>query len=403
MPFPHELEPLRDRPFRLLLTGQVVSLLGDGMAPIALAFAVLELTHSASDLGFVLAAQRGPMVVLFLVGGVLADRIPRRLLMVIADLVRFAAQGVTAALLLVGQAHLWELLVLQGIYGVATAVFYPAITGLLPSTVAADRLQRANALRSIASSAGHVVGPALAGIVVALASPGWALAADALTFAIDAYFLSLLPSIARVIVQGTFLRQLLDGWRAFTSRSWIWTIVTGASIQNLLFSGVLVLGPFIALERLGGAPAWGFALAVFGIGSLGGGFFALRLRTRYPLRIAAIIAAPTFCLPPLVLAAGFNVFVLAGAFLLAGLGLSLFNVLWETSLQHHVRQDVLSRVSAYDWFGSLAGAPLGQAAAGPVAAVLGVPLALFLSGTGILAVSLATLAVPGVRNLRAVD
>lgn len=402
MRLPVALEPLRDRPFRLLLTGQVISLLGDGMAPLAIAFAVLELTHSAVDLGFVLAAQRGPMVLLLLFAGVLADRVPRRFLMVLADTVRFGTQAATAALVLTGKGSLWELIVLQAIYGAATAAFYPAITGIMPSTVRAERLQRANALRSMAQSTGQVVGPAVAGAIAALASPGWALVADALTFAVDAYFLLRLPRITAAVIPGTFLRQLLDGWRAFTERSWIWTIVLSASVGNMLFSAVQVLGPFVAVHRLGGPGGWGFILALLGLGSIIGGVLALRLKPRYPLRLAAIVVT-AFCLPPLALASGLSIAGVAASFFVASIGLSLFNVLWETSLQQHVRPELLSRVSAYDWFGSLIGSPAGAAVSGPLSAVIGIPTTLLISGGGILLFSLATLAVPGVRNLRSLS
>jgi len=401
MRLPTALAPLRDRPFRLLYAGQVVSLLGDGMAPVALAFAVLQVTGSASDLGWVLAARSGTMVSLLLIGGVIADRVKsRRLLMVAADVVRFLAQSLTAVLVLSRTAQLWELLALQIVYGAGMALFYPAITGLLPATVRPSVLQQANALRSMASSTGQVMGPAIAGVIVASASPGWALAADGLSFAVDAWFLARLPAITAIRTAGGFGRQLLEGWRAFTSRTWVWTIVASASLGNLLFAAVTVLGPVVAERRLGGPAGWGLAMAFVGVGSVAGGLLALRLRPAHPLRLA-VPTVSLFCLPSLGLAAGWPLWPVAAACLLAGGGNAVFNVLWETALQRNVPGDLLSRVSSYDWFGSLAFQPVGQAVAGPVSGAIGIPLTLLASGVGIAVTTLPVLALPSVRNLGA--
>lgn len=402
MRLPTAMAPLRDRPFRLLFTGQAISLLGDGMAPVALAFAVLDATGSASDLGWVLAARSGAMVALLLVGGVIADRVSRRLVMVVADLTRVAAQAATAALVLTGTAQLWELLVLQATFGAAMALFYPALTGLVPATVRPEALQQANALRAIATSGGQTVGPALGGLVVAAAGPGWALVADALGFAVDAYFLVRLPAIAVARTAGRFGRQLIEGWQAFTSRTWVWTVVVSASLGNMLFAPVMILGPVVAKQHLGGAVGWGIILAFFGIGSVAGGLLALRLRPAHPLRLG-VLTVSLWSLPPLALAAGWPLWPVVAAGLVGGVGLAIFNVLWETTLQRSVPREVLSRVSSYDWFGSLAFQPVGQAVAGPVSGALGSPLTLLLSGVGVVVTCLPALAVPSVRNLVSAD
>jgi len=402
MRLPTAMAPLRDRPFRLLFTGQAISLLGDGMAPVALAFAVLDATGSASDLGWVLAARSGAMVALLLVGGVIADRVSRRLVMVVSDLTRVAAQAATAALVLTGTAQLWELLVLQATFGAAMALFYPALTGLVPATVRPEALQQANALRAIATSGGQTVGPALGGLVVATAGPGWALVADALGFAVDAYFLVRLPAIAVARTAGRFGRQLIEGWQAFTSRTWVWTVVVSASLGNMLFAPVMILGPVVAKQHLGGAVGWGIILAFFGIGSVAGGLLALRLRPAHPLRLG-VLTVSLWSLPPLALAAGWPLWPVVAAGLVGGAGLAIFNVLWETTLQRSVPREVLSRVSSYDWFGSLAFEPVGQAVAGPVSGALGSPLTLLLSGVGVVVTCLPALAVPSVRNLASAD
>jgi MFS family permease len=187
---PGALGALREREFRLLFTGQAISLLGDGMVGVALAFAVLDLTGSVTDLGIVFAARTIPLVVFLLVGGVFADRLPRRAVMLTADVVRLVTQGVIAALLITGHAEIWQLALTQAVYGTATAFFNPASTGLIPSVISAPRLQQANALRALAMAAGNVAGPAIAGILVAAASPGWALAVDSASFAASAFYLS---------------------------------------------------------------------------------------------------------------------------------------------------------------------------------------------------------------------
>ena len=163
------LDALREREFRLLFTGQIVSLLGDQMVTIALAFAVLDLTGSVSDLGWVIAAKTAPLVAFLLVGGVFADRLPRRAVMLTADLVRLGSQGAVAVLLLTHSARIWQIAVLQAVAGSASAFFNPASTGLTPLTVSAERLQQANALRGISMASAGIVGPAIGGAIV----PAW--------------------------------------------------------------------------------------------------------------------------------------------------------------------------------------------------------------------------------------
>jgi MFS family permease len=184
------LPVLRHRDFRLLFTGQAVSVLGDSLLPVALAFAVLDgLDGSAGELGLVLAAQVVPMTFLVLVAGVWADRLPRRQLMLVSDLGRAVVQGAAAALLLSGAARLWHLIALSAIYGAFEAFFRPAAGGLTPALVPPDELQQANSLTGLAQNAGHVLGPAAAGALIVILSPGAALAVDAATFLVSAAFL----------------------------------------------------------------------------------------------------------------------------------------------------------------------------------------------------------------------
>ena len=332
MRLPTRFGPLSEREFRRYFAGQAVSLLGDGMAPLALAFAVLELTGSPTDLGFVFAARMFPWVAALLVGGVFADRLSRRGVMVGADLLRFASQGLTAALLLTHTASLWQLLVLQALTGAGNGFFAPALTGLTPAVVSAERLQQANALRGMAMAGGEIAGPALAGALVATAGPGWAIAVDAATYAVSAFFLALL-SVPRneALPAQSFLRDLVDGWDEFRARRWLVTIVLAAGVLNLLYAPFFVFGPAISRSSLGGAGAWALILAVFSAGAFAGGLVALRMRPRRPL-VRAFGAISFSGLPIALLALHASVLAIAAGALLAGGGLTLGNTLWETTL-----------------------------------------------------------------------
>src|SRR5829696_2229816 len=216
MSVPEALGALRERNFRMFFAGQAVSLLGDGMVPVALVFAVLEITGSPSALGLVLAARVLPTVVLLLVGGVVADRVSRRQVMIVADIARMLAQGAMAAVLIAGVAEVWMLAVLAAVGGAATAFFEPASTGLVPMTVSAGRLQQANALQGLSRAAGAIAGPAIAGVLVATVGPGAALAVDGATFAVSAAFLMALR-VSPVIQapSAAFISELREGWHEF--------------------------------------------------------------------------------------------------------------------------------------------------------------------------------------------
>jgi MFS family permease len=395
-------EVLRERNFRLLLAGQTVSLLGDGMVPVALAFAVLEVTDSPSALGIVLAARLIPTVVLLLAGGVVADRISRRTVMVAADLVRLLSHALMAALLLSDSAEIWSLAVLAAINGAGTAFFAPASTALLPMVVKPAALQQANALRGLAQAAGFIAGPALAGVLVATSGPGVALAIDAGTFAVSAAFLVALR-LPRELPQPShsFIAELRDGWTEFRARDWVWGIVLGAAIGNMLAAGYQVLGPIIAERELGGAGAWATIATCFGIGSMLGGILILRWRMHRPL-LVGVIAVSIWPLAWALLSVPTATAWIAPAAFLGGIGVMVFNALWEATLQAEIPADSLSRVSAYDWLGSLALNPLGTALVGPIAAGLGIRATLIACAVVITVVNVLMLLIPGVRNTRAV-
>src|SRR5919201_3306704 len=391
------LGALQERQFRLFFTGHSISLLGDGMAPLALAFAVLYLTGSVSDLGYVLAARQAAVVSFLLVGGVVADRVSRRTVMLTADVVRFASQAVVAALLISGHAHVWHLVALQAVNGAATGFFFPAVTGLTPLIVSEPRLQQANALRGLSLSAGEVAGPPIAGALVATVGAGWALAGDAASFGASALFLAAIRVPAQQGTGQTFLLDLKEGWDEFRSRTWLWSGVLAAGLGNMLWGACFgVLRPAIAKKSLGGAGAWALILAAFNVGSVLGGLTAMRLRPRRPF-FAAFVAYLPWAIPVVLLALRAPAWAIAAGALAAGFGLLLGNALWETTLQQQVSPATLSRVTAYDWFGSLGLQPLGYVLVGPVSAAIGVTSTLWAAAVVDLLVDAAVLSVPSVR------
>jgi predicted MFS family arabinose efflux permease len=397
---PDSLGVLRRRDFRLVFGAYAVSVLGDRMVVIALAFAVLHLGGSASDIGIVLAARTIPLVASLLIGGVVADRTSRQRVMVSADLSRMCTQGLLAALLITGDPAIWVLAALSGLTGAATGFFNPASTGLMPAVVPPEQLQQANGLRATAMSGGEIAGPALGGVLVATAGPGWALAVDAATFAASAAFLAGLRLPARLPREepSSFIADLRQGWTEFRSRTWVWTFVGAGGIATLLWGTWSVLGPVVAERDLGGAAAWGSVLAAMGVGALAGALVAIRIRPRRPLALGALCLS-AFGLPPALLAAGMPTPVLAVGTFLAGAGMMLDGSVWESTLQRKIPSAALSRVAAYDWFGSMALGPLGLAIAGPLADALGIDGALWLAAGAIVAVALGLLAVREVRTM----
>jgi len=391
--------PLEESPFRLLWLARASSDVGNALLPVALAFAVLELTGSASDLGLVLAAALIPRVALLLVGGVWADRLPRQRLMLACDLVRAASQGALAVLFIAGVAELWHMVVGAAVYGVAQAFFGPASTAIVPQTVSPERLQPANALISLTRSSLLVAGPALGGLLIVAFGPGWVFAVDSFTFVVSAACLALLrlPRQAGRRAQ-SFAAELASGWREVTSRSWVWASILFFSLWNLAIAPFYVLGPLVAERELGGASDWGIVLAGSGIGAIAGGATALRLRPRRPLLVAFVLSLLT-ALEPAALIPPLPALGIAGATVLGVTALTIANTLWLTALQENIPSAVLSRVSAYELMVSSVLMPLGYVLAGPLADSLGLDATLALASALIVAASVGVVLVPGVRRL----
>ncbi|HEX6654411.1 MAG TPA: MFS transporter [Thermoleophilaceae bacterium] len=394
---------LRHRDFRLLFLGQGISVIGDRMVVVALAFAVIELGGSASDVGLVLAAGTTTLVATLLTGGVVADRTSRRAVMVGADLLRLASQATMAVLVISGAGEVWMLGALAGVTGAGTGFFGPASTGLLPEIVSDDELQPANALRSTAVSASEILGPALAGIVVAAAGAGWAIAVDAATFGASAVCLALLrPPARQARERSSFFTDLREGWVAFSSRRWVWAFVLYFAVANLAWAAWQALGPVVAHRDLGGAAVWGSVLAAMGAGALVGSLLATRARPGRPLLFVAGMEG-LFGLPLVFLAAGAPAALLAVGTFLAGVGMMLGMSVWESTLQRHIPRESLSRVSSYDWFGSYAVVPLGLALWGGVADAIGIHTLLWIATALFAASVLVLLAVPDIWRFRSAE
>ena len=387
------------RAFRLLYAAQSISSLGDRLVPVALAFAVLNLTGSVTSLGVVLAAQTVPLVAFVLVGGVWADRFSRRRVMVTSDLVRSTAQAASAALLLTGSARLWELVVLQAVYGTARAFFDPAALAVIPQTVDGDQLQRANSLIALSQNMAAVAGPAVAGVIVAAAEPGWGLAFDALTFLGSAACVRAMPLIVAAPREpATMLQELRGGWQAFRARRWLWITVSCFTLYiGLGWAPWQVLGPQVARLSLGGPGAWAAIVVALGVGSILGGLVALRARPRHPLRMAfAVFVVITPLLFALV-AAHAPLPVILPVAVIDGASGTMFNTFWFTAVQSDVPADELARVFSWDYLGSVVILPVGQALSGPVGGLLGLSATLYVAA----GVSLVLFALGLARAVRA--
>ncbi len=394
------LGPLAHRDFRLLFVGRAVSFAGSAMAPVALAFAVLDLGGSATDLGLVLTLAILPQLAFLLVGGVVADRLPRHRIMVWSNVVSGAAQGVAAVLLLTDRAAIWHLAVVAVVRAVASSFFFPAQQAIVPQTVPRPLLQSANALLRLTLNVTTIGGAALGGVIVAAAGPGWAIGFDAATYLVAAaILLPMRVSAPARIEASTFVSDLRGGWNEFRSRTWIWVVVLGFAFSNAASaSATQVLGPIVAKDALGGASVWGLALAAQGVGLVVGGLIALRARPAFPLR--AGVTSMVLAVPPLVLLAVEAPWpALAISMAGTGLAIELFSVYWDTSLQGHVPNDVLSRVFAWDAMGSLVLMPVAFAIVGPVSATVGVPQTLWVCAVVVAIAITAQLAVRSVRSL----
>jgi hypothetical protein len=391
---------LRETAFRRFFIGNAVSSLGGRIAPLALTFGVLGTGASTADLGLVLGAAAVPALLLVLLGGVIGDRLERRRILIGTDLVMAACQAATGWLFISGVVQIWQLVAIQLAMGTADAFYSPASVGVVRDIVSFPRLQQANALLRLARNLSGIIGPAIAGILVVVSSAGWALILDSATFLVSALALSQIPSsVGRAEIGTSVLRDLVDGWREFASRSWVWLMVLSFLIyQASILPATYVLGPTIAKEKYAGASAWAAILSTRAIGALAVSGVLLRWRPPRPLVfvcLAILLDVPFLA----ALAAGAPLLVVLALAAVGSAGLVGADTAWETALQERVPQQALSRVSAYDFLGSAAMNPIGFALIGVVAAARGEigTLTVVLAVNVIVYLGLATL-----RPIRAV-
>jgi len=389
--------------FRLLFAGQAVSVVGDALFPVALAFAVLdELNGTPAELGLVLAAQTLPLAVLILAAGVWADRVNRRNVMIVSDVGRAAVQATLAVLLITDAAQLWHVVALGALYGVFDAGFQPAAGGLVPQVAGSEHLQRANALLGLARHIGMVLGPTLAGVLIAISSPGTAIAVDACTFVVSAAFLArLMVASERHETEHHFWRDLKGGIVEVARRRWMWTFMPGFSAYHLLaLPCVLALGPVIADRDLSGASSWAAISTAFGIGTIAGSVVALRTQPRHPMYGAALAFIVAAC-QAIVIAYGGSTAVIAALQTVTGVAVAYGFTLWDTTLGREIPAHALSRVTSLDWFTTTGLMPIGFAIVAPAAELFGTQETMLACGLIVIALFAGSLAVGDVRRLTA--
>lgn len=401
---------LQTAAFRRLLLSQWISNLGDRIAPIALAFAVLDLTGSAKDLGIVLACQTVPAALMMLPAGVIADRVSRRLLLISSDVVRFVSQGIAATLIITDHASVLSLALTQVVYGVAEAFFLPSVQSVVPDVLPGESLQPANALMSIGRNVAMILGPIIGAAAIAASSAGIAVAIDSASFALSGVLLLALPKAAPVEsrrgllreIRGSFLNDLKDGGREVLARRWLRTIIGFFVIYHLaIMPSIYVLGPLISTTDYDSEASYALWLTTFGIGAIVGGLTAVRIRPGHPIRWVACLLM-VGAAQPLILGAGVSSIVMAIAFALAGVCVSLGFTIWDAEVQRRIPAEHLARVASFDFFGAISLMPVGYALAGPLADAVGTREALI--GIGVFGVLTAgsTLLVSEVRTLRKV-
>lgn len=391
---------LAQRDLRWFAAGYATSKLGSAMAPIAIAFAALSV-GGARALGWLMAARILPIVVFLLLGGVLADRLGSRRVMITADVVRCAGQAAFGALLPVGHPALATLLVISTAVGIGEGAFTPSLPALIPQIAGREQLTQANALLSVLASSAQITGPVLGGLLAGVANPAAVLLADAASYAVSVVVLLRLSGLRPTgAAHGSLLHDLRDGWTQFASRSWLWVPILQSCLFNaLVWAPYLVLGPLVAQTRLGGPSAWGFVMAANGVGAVCGGMFVANRRPRRPLLVATAMtfgyAAPVAALASTLPLAC----VCVGAFI-AGLGGSIDQALFAATIQRLIPIEILGRVSAWETLGAFALGPLALAAAGPVSSAVGVTHVLAFSAVWQLVSVALTLLFPSIRGIR---
>ena len=399
--------PLRSAPFRWLLAARTTSILGNAVAPIALAFAVLDLTGSAADLGLVVASRSVANVAVLLFGGVIADRLPRDVVLVGTSFAAAVTQGAVAVLVITGSASILSLVVLSVLNGAVAAVSLPAAGALVPDTVPETQLRPANALLRLGLNGGSILGASAGAGLVAVVGPGWGLAVDAAGFAVAGvlFWRMRLPRGAADAgrkERTSVVADLREGWREFVGRRWVWIVVLQFAVLNAAFVGATaVLGPVVADASFGRA-AWGLVVAALSVGLAVGAVVALRWHPRHALGIGVALMVVA-AVPVLTLALRPSVPALIVSFAVAGAAIEVFSIAWDQSLQTNVPRDVLARVYSYDAVGSVVAVPFGEALVGPLAHTVGTTPTLLGCAVLIVVATVAAAVTPSVRRVTVLE
>jgi MFS family permease len=402
MRLPEAFSPLGESNFAWYYGARIASMVAGLMVSVALAFAVLEISDSASALGLVLAAHTIPMVVFLLFGGVVSDRWDRALIMRVSALLSAATQGTVAYLVISGVAELWMVIALEIVNGMVSAMSFPAMAGVVPQLVPRDRLQQANVLLSMSRGGLAVIGPTLAALLVVSFGAGWALAVDALAWLLAAALLTRvrIPSRARGHDGSTsMLTELREGWTVFISHTWLWVVVVAFAFLNFIHAGAwYTLGPVIALDTIG-ERGWGLVLSAESVGLLLMTLVLMRVRLRRPL-LTGMLGCAAFAIPLLTLGVNPSVVPLVCAAFVAGMGMELFGLGWNLAMQENIEEGMLSRAYSYDALGSFVAMPVGQIVYGPLGDSFGHRNVLVASGILYAVVALSALASRSVRDLQ---
>lgn len=389
--------PLTDRPFRRLWLAATTSAIGSAFIPVALAFAVLDIGGTATSLGLVLLTGTMAGLASYLAGGVWADRLPRRNLMLAADCARLMVESAVAVLLLTGNARIWQLACAYALTESASAFFDPASTGLVGEIVAAGRLQKANSLLSVGQHAAALIGPAVSGVLVAAAGAGWAFAADAASFAGSAAFLIGLPALGKVRpTRRRFFADLAAGWHEVASRTWARATLVCNTAGNMAFAVFFVLGPVLARSRLGGASGWGLVSSGLSAGALLGGLAAMWVMARRPVA-DGMLATMLTALPLLALAARLPLYAIVVSAVIGMSGGIFLNTNWATAVQQLIPNEFLARFRSYDYLLAFTAIPVGYAIAGPLAAAIGTDPVLTIAAGVIVVSAIIPALLPAVR------
>ncbi|MFG2874024.1 MFS transporter [Streptomyces sp. NPDC048337] len=389
------------RNYSLLTGAAVVTNLGSHGALIAAAFAVQDAGGSAGDIGLVAAARTLPLVLFLLIGGAIADRLPRHHVMVAANALNCLSQAAFALLVLAGDPQLWQMMLLSALLGTGTAFFNPAAEGMLLSTVSGEHANRAFALFRIAMNGAGIGGAALGGAMIAAIGPGWVLAVDAAAFAIAGALRAFLDvgHVAERAPGGGLLADLREGWVEVRSRPWLWSIVLQFSVVVAVVGAAeAVYGPLVARDRLGGPAPWGLALACFGVGTIAGAVLMMAWKPRRLLLVGTLCVFP-LALPSAGLAVPLPVWGLCAVMFVSGTAIEVFGVNWMTTMHQEIPEEKFSRVSAYDWFGSVSMLPLATAVAGPAETAFGRTEALWGCAALVVLATALVLLIPDVRRL----